>query len=41
MPQVDVVIKGHDRLSPTMRECRGSVTDFNQALEVAGKVARR
>ncbi|MCX6069455.1 MAG: hypothetical protein NTU91_01145 [Chloroflexi bacterium] len=40
MSQVDVVIKGHDQLSPTMRECRGSVTDFNQALEVAGKVAR-
>ncbi|MCJ7509185.1 MAG: hypothetical protein MUO85_10750, partial [candidate division Zixibacteria bacterium] len=40
MAQIDVTIKGHDQLSPTMRQCRGSVTDFNQALEIAGKVAR-
>lgn len=40
MPQLNVVIKGKDEFSPTMRECRGAVTDFNQALEIAGKVAR-
>jgi hypothetical protein len=37
---LDVTLKGHDQLSGVMREGRGAVTDFNQALEVGGKIVR-
>lgn len=37
---LDVTIRGHDQLSGTMRDVRGSITDVNQALEIGGKIVR-